>query len=194
MKRFFYMLSILFVSLMVVSCGKSQRTLADMQKAEKKAIQRLIDEKGIEVLSKYPSNGVFKSNQFVKLDNGVYMNVIDSGNGIRATQYKTHLLVRLNAMHFVDDSATYVAAYNFYTWSNYGPHSNGTEPIEFLYGTAYTENIQFVGEGLQTPLQYVGDRARVKLIVPFKRGDYYDQQNGDPVYFDVIEYKFEEDL
>ena len=58
----------------------------------------------------------------------------------------------------------------------------------------YDPSYQWVSEGLQTPLQYVGDRARVKLIVPFKRGTYYDQSKGLPVYYEILEYIFEENL
>ena len=49
-------------------------------------------------------------------------------------------------------------------------------------------------QGLQEPLKYVGDRAKVKLIVPFKRGTYNDQSNGEPAYYEILEYIFEENL
>ena len=78
-----------------------------------------------------------------------------------------------------------------YISSNYGPHSNGTSPYSFTYGD-YTSS--YVGEGLMTPLQYVGDRAKIKLIVPFKRGLPTDNSNGQPAYYEILEYKFEKNL
>jgi hypothetical protein len=51
-----------------------------MLKAEKKAIDRFIAENEIEILKSYPANGVFEDRQFVVLDNGIYLNVVDSGN------------------------------------------------------------------------------------------------------------------
>lgn len=56
---------------------------------------------------------------------------------------------------------------------NYGPHSNGTSPIAFTYGdysknSPYDPSYYYVSEGMQEPLKYVGDRAKVKMIVPFK--------------------------
>ena len=82
---------------------------------------------------------------------------------------------------------------------NYGPHSNGTSPIAFTYGdysknSPYDPSYYYVSEGMQEPLKYVGDRAKVKMIVPFKRGAYNDQSNGQPVYYEILEYIFEENL
>jgi len=160
-----------------------------MLKDERKAIERLIDENNFEIIKNYPSDGVFKENEFIKLSNEVYLNVIDSGNGERAELYKTNILCRHTAYRILLDSTSYS-----YMGSNYGPNSNGTHPVEFKYGmsTATADSYGFFSEGLQTGLQYVGNKGKVKLIVPFKRGASYDMTNGNPVYFEIIEYKFED--
>ena len=113
---------------------------------------------------------------------------------------------------------TYIWNTGYCTWSdltnwvlkhNYGPNSNGTLPypassvagmsVPFTYGD-YSSSVStelsytYVSEGLQMPLRYVGDRARVKLIVPFRVGSYMDQSNGQPVYYEVLEYIFDENL
>ena len=72
-------------------------------------------------------------------------------------------------------------------------------PIAFTYGdysknSPYDPSYYYVSEGMQEPLKYVGDRAKVKMIVPFKRGAYNDQSNGQPVYYEILEYIFEENL
>ena len=72
-------------------------------------------------------------------------------------------------------------SYRFYIWGLFE---------EFTYDPSY----YYVSEGMQEPLKYVGDRAKVKMIVPFKRGAYNDQSNGQPVYYEILEYIFEENL
>ncbi len=59
---------------------------------------------------------------------------------------------------------------------------------DYYYGGTYTS------EGIQTPLLYVGDRAKVKLIVPFKRGLSSDQSSYEPAYYEILQYKFEDNL
>ncbi|MEG1543274.1 MAG: DUF4827 domain-containing protein [Tannerellaceae bacterium] len=193
MKIGFKILMILCAALTVVSCDKT-KSYTDMLKAEEKAIDRLIASENIEVLKDYPRDSVFKDNQYILLENGVYMNVIDSGNGKRATLYKTQVMTRFTANYFAESDSV--------VFSNYGPNSNGTNPVEFKYGLYqattdgnYTSQLQMimesmVSEGLECPLQYVGDRAKVRLIVPFKKGSIDDQKGGRPVFYKIIEYKF----
>ena len=50
-----------------------------MLKDEKKAINRLIDENDFEILKDFPEDSVFKENQFVELENGTYLNIIEKG-------------------------------------------------------------------------------------------------------------------
>ena len=180
MKKGFNILLILCAALVAISCSKT-KSYTDMLKDEKKAIERFIDDKGLEILDDFPADSVFKENQFVLLDNGVYLNIID----------KAKMLYRCKMSYFMD--STIVAI------ENYGPHSNGTSPIAFTYGdysknSPYDPSYYYVSEGMQEPLKYVGDRAKVKMIVPFKRGAYNDQSNGQPVYYEILEYIFEENL
>lgn len=193
MKKGFNILLIVCAALMTLSCSKT-KSYTDMLKAEEKAIDRLIAQEGIEVLKDFPVDTIFKENQFVKLENGVYMNIIDRGTSQRAVLNKTNILIRFTARHIISDSLTYIAKNNYYIYSNYGPHSNGTTPWEFRYGAYAEANVWFIGEGIQTPLEYVGDNAKVKLIVPFKRGDYYDDRAGEPLYYEILLYKFAENL
>lgn len=196
MKKGFNVLLILFVGLMIISCSNS-RSYTDMLNAEKKAINRLIDRENLEILKDMPANYKFQSNQYVKLDNDVYIQIVDTGNGTRATKYSTHILCRFTVNRFMEDSTI-----NMYYFSNYGPNSNGTSPVEFIYGQMSviaqpaTDRLQaalegFMSEGLQTGLEYVGNRGKVRMIVPFKRGGEYDQQQGYAVHFEELEYKFD---
>lgn len=189
MKRGFYILMIMCVALVVVSCDKT-KSYTEYLKAERKGIDRLIDREGIKVLKSYPSDSVFKENEFVKLDNDVYLNVIDPGNGEKAVLGQTKVLTRFDAYGILD---TTIQVNNLtYGQSYYG------YPTEFIYGynvysgdgRSYVPDY-FVGEGLATALEYVRDGATVRLIVPFKRMGTVFQSSYDPIFFNKVKYTFE---
>lgn len=189
MKRGFYILMIMCVALVVVSCDKT-KSYTEYLKAERKGIDRLIDREGIKVLKSYPSDSVFKENEFVKLDNDVYLNVIDPGNGEKAVLGQTKVLTRFDAYGILD---TTIQVNNLiYGQSYYG------FPTEFIYGyNVYSGDGRsyipdyFVGEGLATALEYVRDGATVRLIVPFKRMGTVFQSSYDPIFFNKVRYTFE---
>ena len=93
MKKGFNILLILCAALVAISCSKT-KSYTDMLKDEKKAINRLIDENDFEILKDFPEDSVFKENQFVELENGTYLNIIEKGTSQRAVQYKTKILYR----------------------------------------------------------------------------------------------------
>lgn len=195
------------VLLLVIGMGLSScnnnRTYADMKKDQKKAIDRVISEKNLEIIHKYPENGVFKENQFVLLDNGVYLNVIDSGNGNRAVAGETKILMRCSVermFYAKNDTAKYNLFDNYYS------------PIEFVYGTARIEMSKYTSKynttngpyynspiecyylstGVESILEYVGENAEVKLIVPFEEGSIYQSTGnyGAPIYYDRVRFQF----
>ena len=89
--------------LLITSCDKTQ-SYADMLKAEEKAIERLMDEEDIVVLKEYPADGVFKENEFYQMDNDVYINVIDSGNGNRIGTKRQNVNSRFVVRFFKSDT------------------------------------------------------------------------------------------
>lgn len=190
MKKGFNILMIVFAAIVVVSCDKTQ-SYTDMLNAQEKAIDRLIDQNGIIVLNDFPKDSIFKDKEFVKLDNGIYLNIIDRGNKERATLYSTEIQTRFIARMFMGgekDTATLDIL---------GPLSSSTYPVEFKYGyyTPLNPNVSyyydmFISPGLAAGLPYVGDSSYVKLIVPFKEMSEDFQSNGTPVYFEKVRYIF----
>lgn len=183
MKRGFNILMILCSIVFVSSCNKN-KSYTDMLKDEKKAIERFIDEQGFEILKDYPKDGVFGEKQFVKLSSGLYLNVVDSGNGNRA-EYGRNILLRASGRVLLHDTVTF----------------NGFDPLniiiywpmEFRYGIYSSNDTEgyFFSTGLMNGLEYVGDSSVVKMIVPFKLGSSYQQTDGKPIYYDRIRYIFE---
>ena len=177
MKKSFYMLAMIGCALMYFftgSCNKTP-TFGEMKAAENKIIRKILAEKNIEILDAYPANGVFKDNQFYLLSSGIYLNVIDSGNGHRAVfdgYNSTDILVRTSGSYYCKSS---IKPYND-TIYNFNTFMNSSPPFEFKYGFAssvvnehsnsYDEYYYFFSMGLESILAYVGDSAVVKLLVP----------------------------
>ena len=205
MKKGFYVIGLIYIalSLITVSCNKTP-TYEEMKAAEKKLISRILAEKNIEVLHEYPASGIFGENQFFELPTGIYLHVVDSGNGNRAVYNETFVLVRASGSYYEKEETT-----DFNTFINTYP------PFEFRYGRASSVVSEHAGSydmyymvfsaGLESILEYVGENATVKLIVPGyaeinSGGSYYSvgstfQTSGltnmfIPIYYDRVRYTF----
>jgi hypothetical protein len=170
------------------SCNNTP-SYADLKKAQEKAVKRFVAEKGFEILNAYPSDGVFGENQFVKLDNGIYLNVIDSGNGNRAVVGRTTVLIRFKVIHFSNDEET---ALDFF--------DNEASPFEFLYGNAayvvsssaqsYDGYYYYFSAGIESILTHVGENAVVKAIIPFEEGSTAQSTLGEPLYYEKLKFMY----
>ena len=182
---------IMCTAIMVVSCDKT-KSYTDMLKAQRKAIERLQVDSGFVFLDEFPKDSIFKENEFVELDNGVYLNIVNRGNSERAVLGQTAIRSRFIAQMFMENSSMGTGTVDLL-----GPHSNGTSPVEFRYGyyTSLYPDMDyyydiFICEGLGAGLPYVGDSAVVKLIVPFKLMSSDFQSTGTPVFFEKVKYTF----
>jgi hypothetical protein len=182
---------VVILSVVALSSCNNTRTYADMKRDQAKATKKLIAEKGFEIIQTYPSNGVFAENQFVELENGIYLNVVDSGNGTRALIGKTEVLTRFRVLDYADRDEPLVT--DFFT--------NDAYPLEFLYGNAsYVVSLyagyysgpyyNYFGTGIENILQYVGEGAVVKAIIPFEVGSTYQTTLGTPLYFEKLTFAF----
>lgn len=201
MKKGFYFLGLAYFALTLLftfSCNKNI-SYEDMKNAEKKIIRRILAEKNIEVLQEYPSSGVFGENQFVELPSGIYLHVVDSGNGERAVLYTTDVLVRASGTYYATDEG------------NFNTFLNTSKPFEFKYGFAsrvvndhsnlYDSYDYYFSIGIESILNYVGDSAVVKLLVPGYSEvgslSYASTMQGNwggktfvPIYYDKVRYVF----
>lgn len=186
-KGFSILMMLMAVILVVSSCGKSQRTYTEFLKDERKAIRKLMDSLDIKVIKEYPKDSVFAENEFLELPSGLYINVIDSGNGERAVLNKTRIFCRFEFDYISSITGTYTTTDGF---------DNLFEPLTFIYGANTPEDRNDFFASLfspifNEPLEYVGNKSLVKLIVPFKIGGAQQQPNGDPVYYKKLRYVFE---
>ena len=199
-KIFMGMALLMAAVLTLTSCGKDE-SFASKQRAERKAVEKFIKERGIEVLHRYPANGVFGKNQYYLIDDGlnegkVYLHVIDSGNGNRAVQGRTDVLMRCSGEYFFSRDT----AIPFNTFVNEAP------PIEFVYGTAqyvssrgrfgagnnvvYNLAGYYLSPGVESALRYVGENATVSLIVCFVDGSLQQLDKYEPIFYDRVTFRF----
>ena len=190
---------IIALGVMASSCGKKIKSFSEYKKEEKEAINALIANENFEILDKYPANGVFGEKQFVLLENGCYLNVVDSGNGNRAIIGKTLILMRCSTV-----SMTPVDT------NSYSTFPNEFLPMEFIYGNIdaakgravqNSAEYMFLSPGIESALEYVGENAIVRMIIPFDNGQSLKYPTGIgsahqndakiPMYFDRIRFAFD---
>ncbi|MDR1343934.1 MAG: DUF4827 domain-containing protein [Tannerellaceae bacterium] len=187
-KSFNTVLALCAAMALALSCS-GDRTYSNMLKVQDNAIGRLIDKNEFEILKNYPSDGVFKDNQFVILDNGVYLNVIDSGNGNHAVKGSTYIFCRFYVQCLIE--------WQYMDTTTMDCFKNGTDPIIYRYGEylpAEENNSSiFFSTLLFSALEYVGDNSEVKLIIPFhlSGNNQTFQSAGVPLFFSKVRYRFD---
>jgi hypothetical protein len=177
-----------------VSCSKEVKTIGDYRQAEKKAIEALIAKEGFEVLNSFPANGLFGENQFVLLDNGCYLNIVDSGKGNRAIHDETVVLMRCGL--------TYMSAKDDVPFSTVVDYSE--ETVKFVYGSPIVGQTNpghtILSAGVESALKFVSENAVVRMIVPCFANDdesvniigsAYQNINFSPMYYEEIMFEFE---
>jgi hypothetical protein len=175
------------IGFLMVAC-KHSMTYADYVERENDRINEFIKAQNITVLKEYPKNGVFKEKEFYLDSSGVYINVVDSGNGKRA--------VARDDVYFRFSGAVLLPVSESDTVNLSDYHS---QPLNIIYGltttytnssTSYIVEYSYLSPGLVVPLQYVGEGAIVRLIVPFRNsiGSALQSSYYATYYFDKVEY------
>ena len=173
-------LSLIAVTILVSSCN-DQKTAQELIQEEKKAIQRFVAKNNIKTLDSYPENGVFAENEYYRNPDGLYINVVDSGNGKRAVPYKHEICVRFDGVQWFKSDTLSFSSFD----------TNGNNPYEFTYGISQSyanDQNTLACPGWEIPLAFVGEYAVVNLIVPSNLGSAYDQSTYRPVFFRNLKY------
>jgi hypothetical protein len=180
----FVLASIALLACLSTACD-SQKTLQERLQEEKRAIDRYIKRNNLVILGEYPKSGVFGEKEYFKTNDGLYIHVVDSGNGQRATSLTDVVTVRFEYRHDIavsDTSVTY--------WSE----TALIQPYFFTFGLAqtYTVSGSLVCEGWVHPLFYVGKTAVVDLIIPSALGSAEDNNTTygiiNPVFYKGVTY------
>jgi hypothetical protein len=172
------------VAVMIISClsfsCKQQKSLQELLQEEKKAIDRFITMNDLDILREYPKDGVFKDKEFFRTTEGLFIHVVDSGNGTRV-QLRDEVCVRFEYLQYIKDAAkgdSTVVSPNPY------------EPFWFIYGfpQSYSSYYSPVCQAWVMPLAYVGENAILDLIIPSSIGSTTDNSNITPVYYKNLRY------
>ncbi|MDR0865444.1 MAG: DUF4827 domain-containing protein [Candidatus Symbiothrix sp.] len=171
-KTLIFVLSAVILSMAHIACD-NQKTVQEYLREEKKAIDRYLDKQDIIVLKEYPKNG-FGEKEYYKTNDGLYIHVVDSGNGRRVKPLIDEVQVRFEYLYKVK---TYVSGDTVSTPFNAIPPYYGEFPMYFRYGQAGSYgkySYDYSCNGWAIPLAYVGEGAVVDLIVPSDLGTSFD--------------------
>jgi hypothetical protein len=179
-KSLFFALSFFAFSAIFSSCSQ-QKSLQELLREEKKAIERFISANDFVILDEYPKNGVFGEKEYFKTNEGLYFHVVDSGNSNRIKPLND-VTIRFEYMHDVRDAArgdttTRIAPSLLY-------------PFSFTYGIQATYSPQGspVCTGWIIPLSFVGEDAIIDLIIPSSLGSSSDNSNIIPEFYKNLHY------
>ena len=182
MKRVFFCFIVTLV-FMGFSCNDYESMQEKLRK-EKKAIEAFIDRNDFVILKNYPADGVFGEKEYYRTSDGLYINVVDSGNGKRVIPYVDEVQVRfeyaINVSEYVSDETS-----GKYLGTDF------SLPKEFIYGNSASFNNDpdgFTCTGWTYPLAHVGEKAIVNLIVPSGLGGSNVNKTFTPIYWKNLQY------
>ena len=176
--------SIIFI--IVITCisfsCKENKTLQELLQEERKAIDRYISMNDFIILKDYPKDGVFNDNEYFKTNEGLFFNVVDSGNGKRVKMLND-VSVRCEYVQEIKNAVKGDT-------SKWLPSPLPYEPISFVYGIPKTYSVynSAVCQAWVIPLMYVGENAVLNMIVPSSVGSYGDNNSIIPVFYKNLKY------
>ncbi|MDD2313355.1 MAG: DUF4827 family protein [Proteiniphilum sp.] len=167
---------------LTISC-KDTMTYADYLDREAEAIDLFIESNNLTILKDFPSGKAFKENEFYKdPGTGVYFHIISYGDTTKKLQWKEEVYVRFSGLHYFNTEDTT-------RYSNL--NSSYPEEITFIGAVTSSTKSYYDTPGWAVPLSYVGHTGKVKMIIPFNMGSSYDQSQYEPTYYDMVQYRFE---
>jgi len=174
-------ISIIIISCISFSC-KQSKSLQELLQEEKKAIDKFVTMNDLVILKTYPSDGVFKENEYYQTSDGLFFHVVDSGNG-KKVKPADDVSVRYAYSQYIKNVVSGDTTQN--TFFSYRPFS-------FVYGLSatYQSPNSPICQGWVIPLSYVGENAVVDMIVPSSLGSYsdYSVPNIAPVFYKNLRY------
>lgn len=191
-----FFLSLLALTISFQACDNS-KTYAEMLDEEKDAINDFIKDHNIKVISQsqfYAQDSVtnLDENEFVQLASGVYMQIVDKGSDNIADTVKNNdeILVRFMEYDIIrkDTALSNLTAAETVDAFRYTVTSSSIAGL-FLQGYMMAYYTTAVPAGWLVPLEYVRDRAHVRLIVPSKMGTQNAIQAVYPYYYDIRKYQ-----
>lgn len=196
MRKFIWLLSItIFLFVSFIACSNKE-TYADKLKNERKEIDRFLKENDIVTLDKFPEVGYkFAENEYYKDAAGTYIRVIDWGNQdymASPTKPNTRVSIRFANALFLGDEDPWTTTGSGADFSYMEIEYGDTSTYMGSYGSSSTsESLKYMFMSIPCviPLEYVGDKGKVSLIIPFASGSTYQQSTAyKALYFEELRY------
>lgn len=185
----------------LTACKEKQRikSLSELKRNETKNIANFITAKGFVVEKAKEGQTEFPQDKMWYIQNKVYLQVLDKG-GEKAVPFKTRVAIRFKGHMFatkelegfdnLSDPAYQSTEFRYIKQYQAGVGEIHYELLPPAPGISLDE---LMCEGLAFPLNYVGDGARVRLIVPFGLGPKRSYHKGQSMYVEEIRYTFIKD-
>lgn len=183
-------------SFVAVSCKKSRISYTDMIKRENTEINDFFNQEGILVQNSFPEGLVTPEKHFVKVEEGVFVRVLDAGSTPLAVSGETKISARFKLRSLAP--SRYKMEYD-----NVSPLSGGTDPLRFIYNSKREVltpdpqasenevlNNRFLCAAFNILLKHVGDGAVVEMVTSFREGPSFTAEEGIALYFERIELRF----
>ncbi|MCL1933244.1 MAG: DUF4827 domain-containing protein [Candidatus Azobacteroides sp.] len=169
------------------SCNQG-KSLQELLQEERKAIDKFITMNDLVILKEYPKDGVFKDNEYFRTGEGLFLQVVDSGNGIRV-QSRNDVSVRYDYYQSVKSAASGDTITYPFPYSSAG-YQTAFQPYSFTFGIPQTYSSAYspVCQAWIIPLAYVGEGAVLNLIIPSSLGSYRDNSDITPAFYKKLCY------
>ena len=186
------------------SCNNG-KTYAEMKEDEREAIQRFIEKNEIKVIdedqfAEQDSMTNVAANEYVLFEeSGVYMQVVERGNGELLEDGRHELLVRYVEERIVEDGMADTLSLN--TIANMYPYPDefiltkdkNSMSASFSTSGAMSEahSSAYVPSGWLLPLNYlkvgreISGRSKIKLILPHSQGTATASSQVFPCYYEI---------
>lgn len=197
--------SVFLLGLVFQSCNNG-KTYAEMKEEEREAIKRFIEKENINVISfeqfqEQDSTTDVDKKQFVLFsESGVYMQIVDKGNGERMEDGRYEILAR-----YVEEKITSDGTTDSLSWNTDYANPNMIYPDEMMltksgktYSATFTSGIMvqawgttYVPSGWLIPFNYIkvgreiSGRSKVRLIVPHSEGQSEATSSVYPCYYEI---------
>ena len=214
MKKINYLLlALLGLAMFFASCSRPM-TYAERLRAEERAIEQFIAENNFTILRSFPSDTIFRPNEFFR----------DPATGVLFSIVSRGFLFNADGEMFeitIDDEGNRV--YNFLTEGQLDTIQQGRDffvryrglnnfmldrdtiilgsndafdPVIMTYRGPVNRHNRHLYEreipGLVVPLPFIGHGGRVRMIIPFHWGAAWNRNNWQAVFLDEVDFRFEQ--
>ncbi|MDO4180502.1 MAG: DUF4827 domain-containing protein [Bacteroidales bacterium] len=191
---------VFFLGLVLQSCNNG-KTYAELKEEEKEAIQRFIDKQDINVISfnqfaEQDSVTNADKNEYVLFsESGVYMQILDKGNGETMEDGRHEILIRYMEAQINESGELDTLTYN--TGTPYPDvmqltKSGKSYSATFTEGAMYSYySVAYVPTGWLIPFDYlkvgreIPARSKIRLIVPHSEGTQSAAGSVYPCYYEI---------